>query len=86
MNLHRNVVTSNIKTIQLKTIDNGDVFRFAETTFDNALEDTAFYMKVNSPELKDSRIEIINVFDGQKLIRDGDRQVIKHYTHLNITE
>lgn len=86
MKMSRNIVTTEKPTCQLKTIENGIVFRFSETSFDSALEDNCFYMKIQSPERKDGRVEIINIFDGLKLSRDEDRQVIKHYTNLQITE
>lgn len=73
-----------ITDIPLSSVGCGQVFRFSNYTFEEALAANAFYMKLDSPEADKTRCKIANIADGKCLIRDESHRVIIHETILNI--
>ena len=69
----------------LGNVNSGTVFRFATDSFDQCVEEKSFFMVVKAPEVKD-RIEIVNIFDGLKLVRDKEHRVLKHDATVRIIE
>lgn len=76
---------STVPTIQLKDVKPGDVFRFAEDTFEEALESNLFYIRLDVPEAKD-RIRAADLATGKVIERDGDRRVLPHRSTIQIAK
>jgi len=61
-------------SVALNTIDQGNTFRFAHMSREDAIKEDLFWMVCST--VKDSRVSIVNVFDGSMLVRDASQRVI----------
>ena len=68
----------------LKNLKPGDVFRFSIMDYDEAVQENAIFMVVSGS--KDSRIQIVNLFDGLLLVRDDCHLVNQMDARMVITE
>ena len=66
------------QTILLQNTKPADVFRFATDSFEYALANSLFYMRVDAPELKIDRTRIIDLSNGHQRERDGCHRVVVH--------
>ena len=73
------------KTQKLSETKSGDVVRFAEITFDEAMSEKAFYMRYANPGVKEGRIALISLDGSSCMERDGDRLVVIHQTTIAIS-
>lgn len=75
------------KTVPLSSLKPGDVFRFAETSFEKALEcdDGACFYQVTGDTPKEERVPIRSL-DGKSctFARDKDRMVVQHNVTIQI--
>jgi len=72
-------------TLPLSSIRAGEVFRFAHDSFEDALKSDLFFMRLDSPELKDAA-KIVNLADGKMLVRDLIHRVITHDAVIKINQ
>ena len=74
-------------TSKLSSLNNGDVFRWADVKFEAALQQTdeeTFYMVINL-KATEGRKSIISL-DGKLLLeRDGDRKIIEHQAVVTVS-
>ncbi|OGG60830.1 hypothetical protein A2765_01845 [Candidatus Kaiserbacteria bacterium RIFCSPHIGHO2_01_FULL_56_24] len=72
-------------TIRANKLEPGDVFRFAEDTFQDALQASTFWLRVASPDKdKDTRLFAVSI-DGKSVrVFDADRLVVKHVATVYI--
>ena len=70
-------------TIPLKESKCGDCIRFAHDSFEEALKSDLFWLRIETPELKD-RVRLVNLKDGKQLERDGDHRVIIENATLHL--
>lgn len=71
-------------TVLLKNVMPGNCIRFAHDSFEDALRDDLFWMRVDTPELKD-RARLVNLANGKQLERDGDHRVVVHNSVLHVS-
>jgi len=67
-------------TISLKNLKGGDVFHFANISFESALKEDAIYSVVSGG--KESRVQISCVADGLLLMRDDCHKVCQLNTTM----
>jgi hypothetical protein len=68
------------KSVKLSELAEGDVFRFAEVSFEDALtekDEETFYMKISSSKAPE-QVRMVSLDGKLVLDRDADRRVIKH--------
>lgn len=80
MDLLSNTVDRNKNSVALKTIGTGKSFHFSHVSWPDAMNEKLFYMVCGTE--KDNRMTIVNVFDGELLVRDSSQRVIK--TEINM--
>jgi len=71
------------ETTLLKNVKCGEVFRFASIEFADAMNESLFYMKTNDPVVE-NRVQIVNVYNGERLKRDDSHVVITHNAVISI--
>jgi len=84
MKIERAAEEINEQTIMLKNTTPGDCIRFAHDSFEDALKCDLFWLRIDSPELKE-RIRLVNFSSGKQIERDGDHRVITHVSKLRIS-
>lgn len=85
MNIERDDSGEAISTWALNQLKKGQVFRWANTAFDHALQHSLFWMVTSIP-IKDDRLTIVNIENGETLVRDGSHRVITHEVTCSIKE
>lgn len=83
--------TMKINTVQttlneskaLSAINPGDVFRMAHISLTDALNENAFYMVLDAPEVKGG-VLVANIFDGKQIKRDSDHRVIEQKVSMSL--
>ena len=68
----------------LGNLKSGDVFRFSHIPFDDAISEKAFWLVV--ADSSEKRVSIVNVFDGQRMIRDQEHRVVRHLASVVVSE
>jgi hypothetical protein len=68
-----------LKHHKLKSLEPGETFFFHSMGFVDAVNENAVYMVSSS---KDGRVTIINIHDGQMLIRDDSHRVVRLKSEL----
>ena len=72
--------------VRLSTHKGGDVFRFATDTFQEALQNDLFWMRVLSPERdKDKRIFAVSLTGKETRVFDDFHLVVKHEAVVQVT-
>lgn len=76
------------KTSKLSVLQAGDVFRFPDVSYEQAIsnaDDASFYMVINKPISGDTKRVSVLSLDGKTLLeRDGDREVIRHQATISV--
>ena len=80
MNIEKRTKDKKQTEITLKNLKGGDVFHFANISFENALKEDAIYSIVSGG--KDTRVQIQNVTDGLLLMRDDCHKACKLNTTM----
>ena len=79
MQIAENIEKAPEEAVLLKVLADGDVFRYAHDTFEEALKTGLFYMKVKPWQANLTNKACIVSCDGSEtLVRDDDHRVIKH--------
>lgn len=73
----------NEKGVKLSNLKGGEVFHFTSLTTADAVKEDAIFM-LSSEAAPENRVKIINVKDGQILVKDNDHKIFKLTTKLNI--
>lgn len=63
-------------SVDLGSLNGGDVFRFANISAQRAIEEDALYMVVSGG--KDERTQVSSLKDGLLLVRDNSHKVCHH--------
>jgi hypothetical protein len=70
-------------TIAIKQVQHGEVFRFQNDSYEDALKSGMFWMMLKTPELKE-RVRMVNLEDGSVMERDPDHRVVVHTAVIQI--
>lgn len=66
------------KTTLLQNTNPSDVFRFAADTFEHAMANKLFYMRIDGVELHADRVRIVDLSNGSIRDRDAIHHVVVH--------
>ncbi len=73
--------------VKLNSVKSGELVRFTEASFEQALEENAFYIVTENPSgPKDGRIYLTPLDGKTPVLRDGDRFVFTHGWEAVIAE
>lgn len=66
-----------LNDVNLGSLKPMETFYFAHVNFQDAIKQDSIYMVIKLNPSKDEKISIINISDGQVIIRDASQRVIK---------
>ena len=64
-----------VPTIALKNVRPGEPVRFEHDSVQDALKSDLFFLKLDTPELKE-RCRLVNLSDGKVIERDWDHRMV----------
>lgn len=79
----RSIKNNGEQVILLKNAKEGNVIRFANDSFDEAMTEKLFYVVCKN---KDKRVKLFNLSNAEIIERDEDWKVIEHRAKLSIEE
>lgn len=81
--------TQVVKTSQLGKVAAGEIFRFPNVKFEEAIighDEATFYMVINKQPAHADRVSIMSIDGKTVLERDADREVVVHQAELFISD